>query len=229
MAVILGLGLGLGLGLAACGGDEESVGTPEEDQARAERAVLNSGDLPGLTMDTDEADDDDDDEADPFGEAFGECVDDNELLDPDAAENPRGAESSFSNDDGSRTVLSGVSFAESETEAEAAFDVLTSPGFASCFEGVFRTGMEEAAGSQLDVDASVSELPTGSLGDEAVGYRVTVGASGTGGSRTGTLDFVYIRVGRGLASLSAFTVGPPFADADRTRLAELLGDRLQDA
>ncbi len=211
----------LSVALVACGKEEE-IPTAQEDAARAERVVLHESDLPGFTRD----DGDDEDESDPADEAFEECAEGTSLSTSGEADE-RGAESSFTNDDDdSIQVLSGVSFFETEKEAEAAFAPLTAPEFAPCLENAFRTVFGDVS-DQATVTVSVSEVPTEESADEHVGYRVVVSAFGPGGARTGYLDFIFLRVGRGAATIGAFQVAEPFDNDERNRLSEIVTDRLR--
>jgi hypothetical protein len=212
------------LALAACGGD--SVPSAAEDKESAEDIVLTEADVPaGLELDPDEGEDEGND---PSDIAFERCFNENQLL-KDLGSDPRGAESSFTSADDSISLSSVVTLAEEEGDAEAAFDELTQTSFAGCFENALRTALEEEIGAESLRDVSVSELEGGDLGDESVGYRAEFEVANEGESLTLSSDFVFVRVARGLTGLLAFQVGEPFEEDERTRLAELLTERLSDA
>ena len=221
------LALGMALGLAVCGGgDEEKVGTPAEDKARAERVVFTELDLPGLTRD---ADDPSDDESDSSDAAFKECVNDDPLL-TKLGEDDRGAESTFSNDDSTVTRGSSVTFAVTEEEAQAAFAELERSSFAGCFQDVLRASFEEGLGDDATVgDFSVQPLTVEELGEETAAFRALVTLEGPGQTLELAFDFVFFRIGRGLGGFFAFDVGDPLDVAERVRLSEILSERLEDA
>jgi hypothetical protein len=215
-----------GMALAACG-DGEKLPTAQEDKARAERIVLTEADVPGLTKEP--ADDSSDTSTDPSDVAFEACLHNNPLL-TTLGESERGADATFSDDDESVTRSSAVTFAESEKDAKAAFAELTSDSFAGCLEGTFKSGLQAEIGSDADVSGlKVAAVPVADVGDEAVAYRADVDLEAAGQSFPLSFDFVFIRADRGIVGLFAFDAAKPLDDAERARLAKILGDRLQDA
>lgn len=215
----------LTLVLAACGGGDD-VPSAADDKEAARGVVLTEADVPaGLELDPEE---EEEDTNDPSDIAFERCFNDNALL-KDLGNDPRGAESSFSSADDSISLSSVVSLAEKEGDAEAAFSELDQASFAGCFETALRTALEEEIGAEALRDVSVTELPAADVGDESIGYRAEFEVASEDESLSLSSDFVFVRVGRGLAGLLAFEVGSPFDEEERTRLTELVADRLADA
>ncbi|MEA2687033.1 MAG: hypothetical protein QOE93_2228 [Actinomycetota bacterium] len=210
----------LALALAGCGGGDDEVPTVAEDTARAERIIFNEDDFPGYTLDADDEDDEDD--------PFRECLGGNQVL-IDLGDGPRSAEADFSKDDGNITRSSAAILTVSEDEAEEAFAVLTESDFADCFKDAIQAGLDDAVGDDADVnDVTVSKLPDEDLGEETVGYRGQATLEDATESIDLSFDYVFFRVDRGLAVLFTFDVDDELSGGERTRLAKVLVQRLED-
>ncbi len=210
----------LALAMAGCGGGDE-VPSVADDSARAGRMVLTEADLPGLVRDDDESDEDDED--DPFRQ----CLNDNQLL-ADLGEGPRAAEASFADADETLVRASAVTLAESEEDAEEAFAELERPAFIGCFENAIRTSFTEELGDDVDIEnLEVADLAA-DFGDESVGYRATLDLIGEDDQASFAFDYVFIRVDRAVAALFSFDIDDTFDTADRSRLAGILVDRMEN-
>ena len=220
--VFLTVAMAVVLALAGCGGGDD-LPSAADDTARAERIVFTDADLPDLVRDDDD-DEDDAEEDDPFRE----CLGDNPLI-ADLGEGPRGAEATFSDaEDGARVRASAVTLAERGADAEEAFAQLTEPGFVGCFEDAIRAGFTE----ELTDDAGIRNLSVTPLlddfGDESVGYRVALDVVSGTESASFAFDYVFLRVDRGIAALFSFDIDDTLDADERSRLAGVLADRLED-
>ncbi len=75
----------------------------------------------------------------------------------------------------------------------------------------------------------MTTLPDEDLGDESVGYRATLDLVGGGGeSASFAFDYVFLRVDRAIAALFSFDIDDTLDAGDRSRLAGILVDRMED-
>lgn len=206
--------------LMACSGDgDEKVPSAADDRARAQRIVLSEDDLPDLTLE-------DQDEGEDLSEPFPLCIDDNQVL-KDLGDGPRGAETTLSNED--LSVSTAVNLADKREAAEEAFDVLTRPEFQSCFEDTIRSGFEADLGDDGgSVSLAVSKLPVDKQGDEILGYRSEMTLGALAHTLAVTVDFIFLRVGRGVAVMFSADTGGTFDAAQRNRLVGLLVERMEE-
>lgn len=218
----------LSMALVACGGDGDNgavtaAPTAEEDKVRAEGVVLSELDLPGLIKQPAQ------DETDAADAIYNECINDNPLL-TEFGEGARGAESDYRN--GEQTIVRGSSaaFAEHEEEATAAIAELRKPTFAGCFERALQVFYTAEIGDEAEVkNVEVSALVVEERGDESVGYRARLDLTGRARSVVVSFEFVFVRVGRGMVGLSTQDIGQPLEAAERSRLTQLLANRLEVA
>ncbi len=210
---------------AACGGSDTA--TPERptaaaDKAAAERMVLTAADLPGFVLEPEDDGDEDTDSADfidrclkgdpPFGR--GE-------------EPRRSAATNFTQDDGFRSVVSGVHLAVTEAESRRAFSDFEDALSGQCLENGLKEAMEDSVDGDMVVgDVSMSPLPSIEVADEVAGTRVTMEMAGEGGGLSVHSDMIILRQGRVFGLLILFELGAPFSDSERIRLTTLLGDRM---
>ncbi len=212
--------------LVGCGGGSSSSAASDKDRART--VTLTDADLPQLTREADgEGDDDELPSADrdpsSYEALFRECLGNNALL-TDLGLGPRGASSAFRNDDGSVSVSSLVVFAEKVEDAAAAFTAVSEPTFADCLEDALHAIYEDFGAAP---DVSVSGLPVGAGSDDGAGYRVTLDYAVELAPVNVTADFVFVRVGRGVAALLLTDLARPFDDGERDRLTGILTDRFR--
>ncbi|HEV3401074.1 MAG TPA: hypothetical protein VG078_04560 [Acidimicrobiales bacterium] len=205
--------------VAACGGGSD-IPSAAEDEAAAQKVVLSSADLPGYTqepLDPDES-----------SSAIDRCVANNPLL--SVEDNPRGVSGAdFTKDDKNVQVQSGAMFAEKEADARKAFSDIQAALSSQCLKDEMRKTLEEAVDPGVVVrTVSAQTLPAPGGTDQSVASRVTVPLESEDERLTVYADLTFLRQGRGLAGVFTLQAGSPFPDAERTRLGEVVGDRLSE-
>lgn len=204
---------------AACGGSGSDVPPAAEDEAAARRIVLTSADLPGYTEDVGE-------EEDQSSTAVDECLNDNPLF---ADNYPRASESpDFAKGDGAVRVQSGVTFAEKVGDARKGFSDVRAALAGPCLKDEVRKSLQEAVDPGVVVQGvTVSSLPAPRGFDEAVASRLSIPVQ-VGSSRLSFYaELTYLRQGRGIAAVETFQIDEPFPEAERNRLAAVVGGRLK--
>lgn len=234
------LGLAAALFITGCGDDgngedgESSTQTTiaattsttlsqaQVDKAKAQRVVLTVADLPGYTMDPPDPTD-----TSTLGSDAAACINKNAVLarlgdDPD----PRGTLGADYSKGEDITVGSAVTFAESEDQARTAFNDLNAASFPSCFSRSFAAELRKQDPTFTNVTVNTTKLPAITVGDQSVGFRNAARLTSSGVNVALTIDFTFIRVGRGVAELDTLTVARQFAPAERLRLATVLAGRM---
>jgi hypothetical protein len=229
-------GLAGALLLMACGGDGESsapttTGPPTTtttvdqvalDRERANRIVLAAADVPGYTVDPPDTDDSGPD----IDEAASACFDNHPLLVRlGEDEDRRGAKSpDFSKGEDQR-VGSSATFGETEDEARGAIAALSAPSYAGCFSEASAAGLR-ANPIFANVAVTTTPLPAVNVGDQDIGYRSLIRTRVGNQNVTFFADFTFTRRGRAVVVLDDFSVGTPFPEAERVRLATALAGRM---
>jgi hypothetical protein len=192
------------------------------DRQKAQRIVLTAADVPGFTADPP----DPVDGSDTLEEQAAPCFNNNRLLvrvgQPSDSRGAASPDFSKGRDIG---VGSGVTFAATEDEARSALADIGAASFPACFSKVLSDDLQGAPGV-TNVSATTTRLPALAVGDQSVGYRSVLKARSSGTSVTLNFDFTFIRSGRAVAILDAFSTGAPFPTAERSRLATLLAGRM---
>jgi len=181
--------------------------------------VLTSSDMYGYTAEpTDNAE---------GNSSLDDCIKDNPLVKP--GDNPRGVEGTdFGKDDGNVHVGSGAALAEKEADAEKALSAIETTLAGQCVKDGLKAAIEDDAPRGLRVgDVSTSALPSLDVTDDSVVTRLTVPMTALGDDASLYLDLTYLREGRTLGGLVTLQTGSPFPDAERIRLATLVGDRMR--
>ena len=221
--------------MVGCGDDEESSsGTTvapttttlsqiQLDEQKAQRVVLTEADLPGYTIDPP----DPDDEITPEDlAALNACGNNDPLfVQLDKDDDPRGATSaSFSKGD-TITAGSSVTFGENEDQAKATMTAVSAASYPTCLSRALTAQLRRNPGF-TNVTVSTTKLPALTAGDQSVGYRNTARFRAGGTAVTFYADTVFIRSGRAVASVDVSSVGTPFPEAERTRLATTVAGRM---
>ncbi len=204
---------------AACGSRSSKPAAPA-DKVKAERIVLTSADLPGFTAEPDNKSDK------SAANPLDACLKNNPLLTDD--EKPRGASGTdFSKDDGNMHVSSGAVLAETEAEARQAFSDLKGALLGQCVKDGLQASIEDGADPGLKVgEVSAASLSTAKVADEVVASRLTVPLEADGQELSVFVDLTILRQGRVFAGVYETASGAPFSDAERARLASLVGERM---
>ena len=199
----------------ACGGADTP--TAAEDKAMAERIVLTAADLPGFTMEPEEADTDD-------STGFEDCVD-NPLLGGD--DKPRSADGAdFAQDDGDLRVQSGAFVAAKVDEARSAFSDIAAALSSQCLRDGLARAIRDADPGLTVREITAAPLPKVGDAEDYAATRLTVPIE-AGRERVSLyIDMTFLRKGRVLAGVFTFRTGAPFVDSERTRLVNLVGERL---
>ena len=222
----------------------------DADAQRAPKLLLSAADVPGFTA---EPPDPYSDSA-SFFEGF-QCTNDPVFYSLGASDDPTGASSpifsqgalvpSPEGNRAQRTVASAVTFAASPDKARSAMASLKVASFADCFSRAYKDYLADDA-ALSDVSVSTSPLPVLGVGDESVGYQALVRSrltplgrqlsSAMGGEKirmdpAGSemkmyLDVTVIRSGRALVLLQDISMGTPFAEVERARLASVIAARM---
>jgi hypothetical protein len=205
--------------VAACGGGSD-IPSAAEDEAAARRVVLTSADLPGYTEEPGDPDE--------RSSAIDRCVANNPLL--NVEDNPRGASGpDLTMGDNNIQVQSGALFAEKEAEAEEAFSDIQAALSSQCLKDEMRKSVQEAVDPDVNVQTvSAQTLPAPGGTDQSVASRVTVPLESGDEQLTVYADLTFLREGRGLAGVFTLQAGSPFPDAERTRLAGVVAERLSE-
>jgi hypothetical protein len=212
--------------VAACGGaDEEPVGErvrsiatapapAPADATIAARAQLRLDDLPAGWQRSGKAD-----------ESTADCAG---VRGPRAAASGRANSPTFT-EANERQADSGVYVFADAARARAAFRKLTSPATRACLGDWLAEKIRESAGpkDELDVgEPSSARLAVEPLGDRAQAGRVTLPLSAKGADVELTADFVFVRVGRGIALFAFVDVLTPFEPGLRDELTGKVVARL---
>lgn len=231
------LGLVAVMLLAGCGDDEDSsapattvapattttLSQAQLDKQKAQRIILTAPDLPGYSQDPPDPSSDNSPE---FEAAANACANNNPVIVPLRTENdPRGATSPDFSKGETVTVSSAVSFAETEDQARTALADLNAASFPACFSQATTAELRRDP-ALTNVSVSTTKLPAITAGDQSIGYRVVARFRTEGTNVTANIDFTFIRVGRAVASLDAFSITTGFPAAERLRLATLLAGRM---
>ncbi len=193
------------------------------DEQKAQRALLTAADLPGYTV----APPDPDDENSPEIEAdINACLNNNPviiLLGSDT--DPRGASSpDFSKGD-EITASSTVTFAESDDQAKAAITALSASTFPACFARALTAELRRDS-DFTNVSVTTTKLPSLTVGDQSIGFRSVARFRAGGTAVTVNIDSTFIRSGRAVSVLDLSSVGTPFPQAERSRLATVIAGRM---
>ena len=194
-----------------------SAPTAAEDEAKATSIVLRASDVPGFTADEDDADGDDG--------GFRACLKDNPTW--SVRPNPRGADSSFTNDE-DVVVSSGALLTVKEPEARKAFADVKAASTSQCMKDELKASILEDAPRGLTVgDVAVAPFPSPGLGDESVASRLTVEIAAGAERQKLYLDLTFVRQGRIVSGLMISRSGTPFPDGERARLSTILAERME--
>ncbi len=204
---------------AACGSGSAKP-SAAGDKAKAQSIVITSADVPDFTAEAD----DNSDEGSP--NPLDRCVKNNPLL--TKGDKPRGADGTgFTKDDGDLHIGSGAVLAEKEADARQAFSDLKGALVSQCVKDGLKTAVEDAADPGLRVgDVSDTPLTTPKVTDEVAASRLTVPLEAGGKRLSVFVDLTILRQGRVFGGVYVTGSGSPFPDAERTRLATLVGKRM---
>ncbi len=141
---------------------------------------------------------------------------------------PRGASGTgFTKVDGNLHVGSGAVLAEKESDARQAFSDLKSALASQCVKDGLKAAVEDGADPGLTVgNVSSAALPAPKVTDEAAASRLTVPLEAGGKRLSVFVDLTILRQGRVFGGVYVTGSGSPFPDAERTRLATLVGKRM---
>lgn len=200
---------------------DEGPAVDAEDQAIVDAAVVTIKDMPsGWTADA--ADDDDDDKAARaeiaacVGVAYDELYDDT---------NAEAKSDDFTSPDDDEVSIK-VGLAPTEEWMVHAFGIASGAKYRECALEAIEKDMESQDGLEIG-DVSLSQLSVDQLGDEALGYRVTVPVSADGDTIDVIADVVVTRVGRGQVQVSTVSYGAPMSTDELAGFARISLDRLQ--
>ena len=210
--------------LAACGAEaEKPVGervrstapAPKPTDATiAARAQLRLGDLPAGWQRLRKAD-----------ESTADCAG---VRGPRAAASGRANSPTFT-EANERQADSGAYVFADAAKARAAFRKLTAASTRACLGDWLAEKIRESAGPEDELEVGEpagARLPVEPLGDRAEAGRVTLPLSAKGADVELTADFVFVRVGRGIALFAFVDLLTPF-DADlRAELTRTVVARL---
>jgi len=204
---------------AACGSGSAKPSVAG-DKAKAQSIVITSADVPDFTAEAD----DNSDEGSP--NPLDRCVKNNPLL--TKGDKPRGASGpGFTKDDGNLHIGSGVVFAEKEADARQAFSDLKGALVSQCVKDGLKAAVEDGAQPGLTVgNVSSAALPAPKVTDEVAASRLTVPLEAGGKRLSVFVDLTILRQGRVFGGVYITGSGSPFPDAERTRLATLVGKRM---
>jgi hypothetical protein len=201
-------------GAFAGSADGAPAPTPAQERVIARRALLRLDDFP---VDWQASDESDNEQSDCKG-----------IRGPRKATSGRATSPKFHQ--GTTTIAeAGVFLYADEAQARDAFGKLSSRATRRCLaEEVAVTAAEE---SERTGDLTIGEpftarLPVERLGDQRRGGRATLPLSSGGLDFALTLDYVFVRVGRGVALLALADVQRPFDEDLRADLTRTLVRRL---
>ena len=191
------------------------------DREKASRVVLTAADVPGFTVGAPDAS-----ENETIEQAANACVNNNPVLvrlgeDDD----PRGAASPDFRKGNTQSVGSSVTFGETEDEARSAITALSAASYPGCFSEAATAALRTNP-TFADVTVSTTRLPTVAAGDQSIGYRSAVAATVAGTAVTFFVDFTFVRTGRAFAVINDLSLGTPFPEDDRIRLATAIAGRM---
>lgn len=107
------------------------------------------------------------------------------------------------------------------------FGRLTDAGTERCFAVRLRRSLASTLRAErIHVDVRTSRLPWPPLGDNRAAERVFVRLSRSGATASADVDFIFVRVDRGIAILVVGEVGTPFDPTLERQLAVTLTHRL---
>lgn len=235
-AKAVALGLAAVLAFGACGDDGDSASSTttvapattttlsqvQLDKQKAQRIVLTATDLPGYTQDPPDPSAD----SPEFEAAANACVNNNPLIVALGTDtDPRGAVSPDFSKGEAVTVSSSVTFGESDDAARSVMADLNAAAFPACFSRAFTTELRKDT-TNSNVSVTTTKLPAVNVGEQSVGYRTVARFRTQGTNIVLNIDFTFIRVGRGFASLQDLQATTPFPEAERLRLATALAGRM---
>jgi len=214
----LALAVALSLSAACSNGDDGA--NPTADRAAATEANLKAADLPS-----------------GWSSRPNEPVPGDESLRPDIARclgiSPpsEGATAEVRSPDffqGLATVFSLITFMETEAQAQAHADALTSDRFAACAAPEYAEQMHQTAPEGNTVsDVNVSRRDFPALGDRTAAHRITATIQVNEQITVPiTIDVIHIFEDRAQVELTVVAPGQPFPDDFAPRLAESIVDRL---
>ena len=172
----------------------------DADLAAAVAALLTLADLPEGWTDTPSADD----AASEFDARLAECVGVGSVTSPDAS----AASGTFASSDGSLVVTQRVGIQATEQDARLVIASLTNPDVPGCVAATY-TELDAAAlsvgtvaeGAEIG-EVTASRLPVGAAGNATQAIRVVIPVTADGAASLLTVDHVFARSGRSLASLT---------------------------
>jgi hypothetical protein len=188
--------------------------TPAQEKAVARRALLRLDDFP---VDWQEGDKSDNEQSDCEG-----------IRGPREATSGRATSPKFHQ--GTTTIAEGGVFLYAdEAEARDAFGKISARDTRRCLaEEVADTAAEESERTaELTIgEPATARLPVERLGDQREGGRATLPLSTSGLDVELTVDYVFVRVGRGVALLALADVQRPFDEDLRADLTSTVVRRL---
>lgn len=192
----------------------------ELDRAKAARSVLSAVDVPGYAVRAKGA----------GGETAkvdaDACVKGSPvLLRLGKDDDQRGAKSENFVKGQDLGVGSSASFAETPEEAGAAVAALMAPSFPGCLAQVITAGLR-TEGTMTNIAVTTSRLPALTAGDQSVGYRSVAKGAISEQAVVLNIDYTFVRVGRSLASIRELSLGSPFPESERLRLATAIAARM---
>lgn len=213
--------------VAGCGGDDatqrdERTVIDEEDQQRAEDAVLLLSDFPSEWTAT-RAEDEDGDEGSQG------CLEDIEYDLSDLTVTGDADSDDFESE--LAQVSSSVTIYESVEQATDALErvmaVLGGGELAGCLEELVEQGAEEEGDVDLDVGTvSGRDVPFPAVGEQTEAVELEVPFEVEGQSAAAYLAIVAIRQERAVGGIFMFSFPGPFPADEQERLAGVLADRL---
>lgn len=193
------------------------------DKAKAQRILLTAADLPGYTL---SPPDPSSANSAQFDAAADACVNRNAILAALGEDNdPRGAYTEDFEKGDSLTVSSAATLAETEDQARTAVADASVATVPACLARAITAELKTDA-TLTNVTVTGSKLPTLTVGDQNVGFRMVAKARTQGQNVTFNTDFTFLRVGRALALLTDSSVTTVLPEAERVRLATVLTGRM---
>jgi hypothetical protein len=197
-----------------------------DDEAAAEAALLTIDDFPtGWQAAPSETDEEAQDE---FNAELAVCLDvDPAILDRD---NPSAESDDFTSPDG-QTVNSEVALTPSAEQAIEVVEILEDERTPECYgEGLSRVleeNLAEIGQDDLEMgEPAFERVEIPSLGDDAVGFQVTIPLAAAGQELELVLDLWAVRVGRAGITMTFQSPAGPFPAEEAARLTRLVIDRL---
>lgn len=206
--------------------DDDVQAPSPADQAVAEAALLTLDDFPA-GWEAQPADEDEEDEETQrrIAECVGVAYEDLYQGDSSATAD---SQKFVSTDDSE--VSNSVNVGADEDWAANAFEIASRPEFRECTIDETRKAIDEAAEEEdLEVgELSLNEISFDDYGDDTLAFRLTIPLEVQGLSLEATGDFVLVRVGRALTTVTTFSTETPFDVETLSEFTRIATDRLTE-